>query len=261
MLRFTSSLAPFRVYWGGPRSIDPLETKKTAGKTLGGYTRSREATIKMLIIGRIALVVLALAGSGFAQEQLMRVKGGHQLGETAEQFFAEGYEKEAVDACAAGDFKSVNKSSKRQLKKYCGDLADERQQARSGKRIEYKGGGDLSEMRTDTFTFDGGRLVKVELLFSAPSAEVNYRGQSFDKIFAGVKEAYGPPTGESTERVQDAYGVPYLAHRELWVAPQAVVLITERPGPGGSTTLLAFTRAEYDRTMAAGAPKAANPLQ
>ena len=35
----------------------------------------------------------------------------------------------------------------------------------------------------------------------------------------------------------------------------------EQPGRGGSTTVIAFTRAEYDRTIAAGAPKTANPLQ
>src|SRR5271167_2022210 len=149
---------------------------------------------------------LAVFTSGlFAQEQMMKVKGGHQLGETAEQFFAEGYEKDLLSACAAGDFKRVNKSSKRQLKKYCGELADARQQAMSGKRYDYEGGGDLSEMRMDTFTFDGDHLVKVELLFSAPGAEVNYRGQSFEEIFAGLKQAYGPPTSESTEPTKSAY--------------------------------------------------------
>ena len=154
----------------------------------------------------------------------------------------------------------MNRPGKRQLKKYCEDLADARQQATSGKRSEYKGGGDVSEMRMDTFTFDGGRLVKVELLFSAPSAEFNYRGQSFEKIFAGTKQAYGPPTSETTEPVQDTYGARYLAHRELWLTPQTAILITEKPGPGGSTTLAAFTRAEYDRAVS-GAGKAANPLQ
>jgi hypothetical protein len=31
-------------------------------------------------------------------------------------------------------------------------------------------------MRTDTFTFDGGQLVKVEMLFPAPNVESDYRG-------------------------------------------------------------------------------------
>jgi hypothetical protein len=209
------------------------------------------------IIGPFTLAVLALASGVPAQEQPMKVKGGHQLGETAEQFFAEGHEKEVLSACAAGDFKSVNRSTKRQAKKYCGELADTRQLATSGKRGEYQSGGDLSEMRKDTFTFDAGHLVKVELLYSVPSAEFNYRGHSFEEIFAGIKQAYGPPTSESTKPTQDAYGVQYLAHRELWIAPHAAILITE----GGSTTLVAFTRAEYDRTMASGAPKPANPLE
>jgi hypothetical protein len=131
----------------------------------------------------------------------------------------------------------------------------------SGKRAEYQSGGDSTERRTDTFTFDGGHLVKVELLYSAPSAEFNYSGHSFEEIFVGIKQAYGPPTSEGTKPERDAYGVDYIAHRELWVAPHAAILITEKPGPGGSTTLVAFTRAEYDRTMAAGVPKPANPLE
>lgn len=212
-------------------------------------------------IGLLTLAVLSLAGGLLAQQQPMKVKGGHQLGETSEQFFAEAHEKEMLSACAAGDFKSVNGSDKRAAKKYCTELAETRRQAVSGKRVGYQSGDDLSEMRTDTFTFDGGHLVKVELLYSVPSAEFNYRGQGFEEIFAGVKQAYGPPTSESTKPAQDAYGVRYVAHRELWIAPQAVILITEKPGPGGSTTLVAFTRAEYDRTMAGGAPKPANPLE
>ena len=212
------------------------------------------------LIGLLTLAVLALASGVPAQEQPMNVKGGHPLGETAEQFFAEGHEKEVLSACA-GDFKSVNRSIKRQAKKYCDEVAAARQLAMGGKREEYQSGGDLSERRKDTFTFDGGHLVKVELLYSIPSAEFNYRGHSFEEIFAGVKQAYGPPTSESTQPTQDAYGVPYLAHRELWVAPHTAILISEQPGPGGLTTLVAFTRAEYDRTMAAGAPKPANPLE
>jgi hypothetical protein len=213
------------------------------------------------IVGLLTFVVLSLPSGVFAQDQPMKVKGGHELGETAEQFFAEGHEKEVLSACMAGDFKSVNKSSRRQLKQFCSEFGEERRQAMSGKRSEYKTGGDPSEMRADTFTFDGGCLVKVELVFSAPSAEFNYRGQRFEEIFAGVKQAYGPPTSENATPVKDTYGVGYVAHRETWVTPQAAILIDEKPGAGGSTTLLAFTRAEYDRTMPGGSPKAANPLQ
>jgi hypothetical protein len=219
----------------------------------------RREIVGPLTLAALTLAALALASGVLAQDLPMKVKGGHQLGETAEQFFDEGHEKEVLSACAAGNFKSVN-PDKRAAKKYCGDLDEIRQMAVSGKRGEY-GSGDPSDMRTDTFTFDGGHLVKVELLYSVPSAESNYRGHSFEDIFAGIKQAYGPPTSESTAPVQNVYGVKYTAHRELWVAPHAVILITEQPGEGGSTTLIAFTRAEYDRTMAAGAPKPANPLE
>jgi hypothetical protein len=213
------------------------------------------------MVGLLILAMLSLSSNVLAQELPMKVKGGHQLGETAERFFAEGHEKDVLSACARGDFKSVNSSDKRQAKKYCSELADTRQLAISGKRGEYHSDGDPSEMRTDTFTFDGGHLVKVELLYSAPSAESNYSGHSFEEIFAGVKQAYGPPTSESTKPMRDFFGVQYPAHRELCLAPHAAILITEQPGRGGSTTLVAFTRAEYDRTMAAGAPKPANPLE
>jgi hypothetical protein len=222
-----------------------------------------------LIGKRISVVaitgVLFLAADVLPQEQ-MKVKGGHELGESAEQFFAEGHEKEALDACPTGNFKSIiNKLSRPALKQYCSQLTDARQQATSGKRTEYKGDGDPTEMRTDIFTFEKDRLVKVELLFAAPSAQVNYRGQTFAQIFAGMKQAYGPPTSEHTEQGQDTYGVPYLAHRELWESPQAVILITEQvaqqPENNGSTTLTAFTRAEYDRSMTSGVPRIANPLQ
>ena len=212
------------------------------------------------IVGLLTLAAFSFAGSMLAQELPMKVKGGHQLGETAEQFFAESREKQVLSACATGDFRVLKKSDKHQAKKYCAEVTDARQQAMSAKRSEYKTGDD-SDMRSDTFTFDGGRLVKVELLFSSPSAEFNYRGHTFADIVAGTKQAYGPPTTESTSPMQDIYGVPYLAHRELWVAAHAAILITEKPGRDGSTTLAAFTRAEYDRTIAAGPPKAANPLE
>lgn len=213
------------------------------------------------MVGLLIFAMLSLSGDVLAQELPMKVKGGHQLGESAEQFFAEGHEKEALAACAKGDFKSVNSSGKRVAKKYCSELANTRQLAISGKRGEYHSDGDLSELRTDTFTFDDGHLVKVELHYSSPSAESNYSGHSFKEIFAGVKQAYGPPTSENTKPMADFFGVQYLAHRELWVAPHAVILITEQPGRAGSTTLVAFTRVEYDRMTAAGAPKPANPLE
>jgi hypothetical protein len=217
--------------------------------------------MKIEIVGLLTLAVLSLASGVLAQQQPIMVKGGHQLGETAEQFFAEGHEKEMLSACAVGDFKSLNQSDKRQAKKYCGELADTRQQAMGGKRREYQSGGEPSEMRMDTFTFDGGHLVKVELLYSAPSPEYNYRGKTFEEIFAGVKQAYGPPTSDNTQPTYDIYGVKYFTHHELWLAPLAAILITDQPKPGGSTTLFAFTRAEYDRMMAAEALKAANRLK
>ena len=189
------------------------------------------------------------------------MKGGHQLGETAEQFFAEGYEKDVLHACAVGDLKGANRPTKHELKKYCNELADARQHAMSGTRYDYKGGGDVSEMRADTFTFDGGRLVKVELLFSAPSAEVNYRGHSFEEDLRGNQASLRSTDNREQATSAQCLWRDYIAHRELWLTSPAVIQITEQPGEGGSTALAAFTRAEYDRTMAAGVPNRANPLQ
>jgi hypothetical protein len=220
----------------------------------------RIGLLLLAFIAYFSALLFVPAGAG-AQETPLKVKGGHQLGETAEQFFAEGHEKLALSECAAKDFKKVDKSDKRLAKELCAALADTRQQAMSGKRCEYQSGGDPDEMRTDTFTFDHDHLVKVELIYALPSAEYNYRGLTFEKIFAGIKEAYGPPTSETTEPAKSVYGADYVAHRDLWLGPHSVILINEKPGPGGSTTLSAFTREEYDRTMKAGAPKPANPLE
>lgn len=212
------------------------------------------------IIALFAFVALWFPSVTPSQDSMLKVKGGHQLGETSEQFFSEGFEKQALTACATGDFKGVEKWSKRELKLLCARIAAAREQAGSGKRYDYKGGGDVSERRTDTFTFESANLVKVELVFAAPSAEANYHGQSFEQIFAGLKQAYGSPTSESTQPATNTYGVRYTAHRELWLTPQAAILVVEQPGETGSTTLAAFTRSEYDRSMAADS-KSANPLQ
>ena len=217
--------------------------------------------MKRELVGLFMIAGLLAAGGLRAQDLPMKVKGGHELGATAEQFFAEGHEKEVLSACASGDFKSLKKSTKRLAKQYCSDLTDTREQAAGGKRVEYKPAGDPAEFRTDTFTFDGGHLVKVELIYAAPSPEANYRGKSFADIFAGVKEAYGPPTSESAEPTQSVYGQQYIAHGEIWLAPHAAVVIIEKPGEDGSTTLIACTRAEYDRALAPGAAKPANPIQ
>jgi hypothetical protein len=223
--------------------------------------RTSKRTISWLTLLVFSFAVLLISAGVNAQEAPLKVKGGHQLGETAEQFFAEGHEKEALSECASKNFKSVDKSNKRLAKELCAELAEARQQAISGKRCDYQSGGDPNEMRTDTFTFDYDHLVKVELLYAIPSAEYNYRGLTFERIFAGIKEAYGPPTSETTEPAKSVYGADYVAHRELWLSPHNVILVSEKPGPGGSTILNAFTREEYDRTMKAGEPKPPNPLE
>ena len=209
----------------------------------------------------IAPAILLIVCGAFGQTSPVNVKGGHVLGEKAQQFFNEGREKDLLSACAAKDYKSITEVDKRMAKNYCVEMAKVRDQATSGKRCAYQTAGDSTELRTDTFTFSEEHLVSAQLMYAVPSAEFNNRGQTFDQIFAAIKQAYGPPATESTTPVRDTYGVQYTAHRELWLSPDAAISITETPGPGGSTTVVAYTRPEYDRIEAASATKAANPLQ
>lgn len=207
------------------------------------------------------LAVLSLPAILLAQEDPLKVKGGHRLGETVEQFFSEGREKDAMNACSADALKGLDRSTKRKVKEICADLSEKRQQAISGKHTELTPAPDTKEQRADTFVFDGGHLVKVELVYTEPNIENNYKGRTFEEVSTGMKQSYGSPTSDSKNQTQDAYGVQYLTHREMWLTPHAAILLTEQPGQRATATIVAFTRAEYDRTMDGFNPKITNPLQ
>lgn len=204
-----------------------------------------------------------------AQQQPRVLKGGgHVLGETAEQFFSEGYAGEMQRACEKQDWKMVRQlarsGSKTKLKDVCESEKLARQQAAGGARLEFSGPGDAETIRTDAFTFDGGRLVKIQMLYSGSSTILEGEHQkSFDDLFAGLQEAYGQPSKTYSEPVFNVYGVKSEAHRAFWVAEQDAITLIEQPGyrtgESGGTQLVAETIAEYNR--AAKAPKAANPLQ
>lgn len=204
-----------------------------------------------------------------AQEQPRVVRGGgHLLGETAEQFFSEDFAGVMQRACERQDWKIVRQlaenGSKTKRKDVCASEKLAKQQATSGTRLEYSGPGDAETMRTDTFTFDGGHLVKIQMLYTVPVAPVEgYHPKSFDELFAGLQEAYGQPSKSYSEPVFNVYGVKSEAHRALWMAAHDVITLIEQPGyqtgENGGTELIAETIAEYNR--AAPTPKAANPLQ
>lgn len=205
-----------------------------------------------------------LCATAWVQDQPRQLRGGgHLLGESAEQFFKEGYIADLLRACEAEDWKTVRdlskgavQLSKKNAKDLCAMESLTRQQAVSGARLEYRGGGDTPTMREDTFTFDRGYLVKIEMVYSAPIAKFDgYQPKSFGELFAGLREAYGAPTKASTDRVQDAYGVQYDAHHAVWVGKHDVISIIEHPGKNCSTEVVAATLAEYNR------PKTTNPLQ
>jgi hypothetical protein len=211
---------------------------------------------------------LMLCASVYPQEQPRELRGGgHLLGETAAQFFSEGFDGDMLRACQGKDWKSVNQlsknvgnTSKTNAKDYCAKEMLAKQQATSGTRLEYDGRGDEQMMRADTFTFDGGHLVKIDMVYVAPTANIaGYRPKTFGELFAGLREAYGPPSKSSSEPVQNTYGVKYDAHRAVWMGNQDVISIIEQPGEGGWTEIVAETLAEYNRV--AQAPKTPNPLR
>jgi len=214
--------------------------------------------IRTCVMAALALIALALplGRAVRAQDVPMKVKGGHELGETADQFFGEGHEKELLSKCASGDFKGLKKPTKHLAKVYCADLTGTRQKAVDGKRVEYKVPGDTKELRKETFTFDHGHLVKVEIAYVEQSAQSNDEGKKFDDILTGVKAAYGPPTGESTKTIQNAYSLNYILHKDVWVAAHAAVIVEEQPAPDASIVVTAYTREEYDESL-----KTANPLE
>jgi hypothetical protein len=203
-----------------------------------------------------------------AQNEVRQLKGsGHLLGETVEQFYSEGKVGEVFRACQAGDWKTVNQLlknethvSKSSAKDTCAAQAIAKQNATSGTRLEYKGSGDTETMRSDTFTFEGGHLVKIDLVYNTPIAHIEgYHPKSFTELYEGLQEAYGLPTKTYTESVFSVYGVKYEGHRAIWLGKENVITILEQPGENGWTEIIVATLAEHNR--AEKAPKAANPLQ
>ena len=209
------------------------------------------------------------SGSTPAQEQPRVLRGGgHLLGETAERFFSEGFAGEMQRACDKQDWKAVRQlvknGSRTKPKDVCASGKQAKQQAASGARLEFSGSDDPETLRSDTFTFDGGHLVKLQMLYTVPSATLEgYHPKSFDELLAGLQEAYGKPSKTYSEPVFNVYGVKSDAHRAVWMGEHDVITLTEQPGyqtgENGSTQLTAETIAEYNR--AAKNPKATNPLQ
>ena len=210
---------------------------------------------------------LMLFSSASQQERPRELKGaGHLLGETAERFFSEDVVGQLLLACQAGDWKAVkqlakavNPASKANAKDICSNAALVKQQATGGARQEY-GGGDDKAMRTDTFTLDGGHLVRIDLVFNVSTTDVEgYHPKYFAELFEGLRETYGEPSKSYTEPVFDVYGVKYDAHRAEWMGKQDVITIIEQPGRNGRTEIVVETLAERNR--ATTAPKTENPLQ
>lgn len=194
---------------------------------------------------------------------------GHSLGETAEQFYSEGYIGDVLRACDAGDLKSVSRLfknvenlSKNNPKGICKTEILARLQATSGARFEYKGTGDKEAMRADAFTFDGGQLVKIDIAYSAPIAYFPLEGQHpkyYGELLVGLEEDYGPPTKTYTKPVLNSYGVEHAAHAAMWLRNKDVITIFQQLGLDAWTRIVGETLAEYNRE--AQVPQPVNPLQ
>ena len=226
---------------------------------LDGNDRKKMKNTVKFVLGCLLLGVTTLA-----QEQPRELRGGgHKLGETVEQFYSEEYAGNLLNACEAHNWKTVSRmykaadpSSKLSAKEICALEVLIKKRATDGTRLEYKGGGDPETLRADTFTFDKARLVKIQMVYSASTATVEgIHPKTFADLLAGLQEAYGTPTKNSVETIQDAYGVKYDSHRAEWAGKENIITITERPGWSGSTEIVAETIGEYK------APKPVNPLQ
>lgn len=231
---------------------------------LGDYRKNDK---RMEKLGLVVAACLMWCATVRAQEQPRQLKGGgHLLRETATQFFSEGRLGELLEACLAADWKSVSlmskssdRSTKSKAKDICAKAILARQQAKGGERVEYAGGDDET-LRRDTFLLDGGHLVKIDMVFSVPTATLEgSHPKSFADLIAGLQEAYGAPTKAYTEVVVNAYGVKYDARRALWMGKSDVISIIEQPGADGWTEIIAETIEEHNRRTQV--PKAMNPLQ
>ena len=207
-------------------------------------------------------------GSTALQEQPRELRGlGHVLGETAEQFFSVGSVGELVRACDKKDWKTVKhlaktveQQAKVNGKEFCDKVAIIKQGATGGTRQEYGSSGEVETMRADTFTLDGGHLVKIRMIYAKPIADVEgFHPKSFDELFAGLREAYGEPSKSYSEPVISPYGAKLEARRAVWEGAQNVISIIERLGEHSQTEIVAETLGEYKRDSLASKP--INPLQ
>ena len=217
-----------------------------------------------------SVVIACLLSYGFmaSQEQPRELRGlGHVLGETAEQFFSVGSVGELVRACDKKDWKTVksltktiDQQAKVKGKEFCDKVAIIRQGATGGARQEYGSSGDSETMRADTFTLDGGHLVKIRMIYAKPMADLEgFHPKSFDELFAGLREAYGEPSKSYSEPAVNAYGVKRDAHRAIWIGKKNTISIIEQPGENARAEIIAEILAEYKRE--GQTPKTTNPLQ
>jgi hypothetical protein len=84
------------------------------------------------------------------------VKGGHELGETARQFFFEGHEKEVLARMWGWRVQENWAARGKKVSFFYGVLADARQRAVIGARTNHESGGSPAETREDRFTFEDG---------------------------------------------------------------------------------------------------------
>ena len=185
----------------------------------------------------------------------------HLLGETAEQFFSEAHEGAILSACAKKDFEKIDRSIKKTAKEYCAWLFSIRQRMVSGEGAQYKGEVSPDYTKTTTYVFVAGKFVAAEILFTAPDLANNYQAKSFAEILSGLKGTYGPPTSEAIMPYQNAYGVPYKRHQELWLAESYAIQVDEQPGSNGWTSVNVSTREVYDKRKTESVQKPPpNPL-
>jgi hypothetical protein len=116
----------------------------------------------------------------------------------------------------------------------------------SGESGKYEG--EVSpDYKDDQLCFCGREACGRRDFFAASDMANNYQGKSFAEVLSGLKGTYGLPTSETIIPYQNAYGVPYERHQELWLAENYAIRVDEQPGSEGWTRVNASTRELYDK--------------
>ena len=124
---------------------------------------------------------------------------GHEIGESAEDFFSKAGHSELLTTCQ----EKKQKPDKKTCEAVRGALA--------GMRVETT---DPKWKRTDSAILSGRKLVRVHMTFALPMAEV----------LPDLENKYGKASSFSVEKSQNGYGATWEVGRAFWDMPDGTVI-------------------------------------